>query len=142
VAESLHHLELVKAILDYIAREHCQISYLALLHDLPGAIRGEKPPRIGGYLPDVYAVDAPCTITIIGEAKTVKDLETDHSRRQIRAFTEFLVHKERGILVVSVPWHAGPRARGIVGHVCRSLDTSAMNFVYLDGSNPYRAPKC
>lgn len=142
MSESLQHLGLVRAILNYISGEHRKVSYLATLHDLPGAIRGEKPPRISGFAPDVYAADAPLTVTIIGEAKTVRDLETGHSRSQIRAFIEFLKHKERGVFVLAVPWQAVPRARGIVNGIAQEVESPSTELVVLDGSHTGRANVC
>jgi hypothetical protein len=142
MAESLQHLKLVRAILSYISREHHEVSYLATLHDLPGFIGGEKPPRIGRFTPDVYAVDAPHTVTIIGEAKTVPDLETDHSRKQIRVFIEFLKDKERGVFVLAVPWQAAPRARGIVSGLAQGVGSPSTKLVVLDGSDTRRTDGC
>lgn len=142
MAESLQHMKLVKAILSYIAEEHREISYLAMLHDLPGLIRGEKPPRIGGFAPDVYAMDAPHTVTIIGEAKTQQDLETEHSRKQIRAFIEFLKDKEKGIFVLAVPWQALPRARGIVNGITQNVVCRSTELVFLDGLEKRMVDRC
>lgn len=142
MAESIRHLSLVRAILDYVSRKHRDIGYLALLHDLPGVIGTEKPPRVGGFVPDVYAVNVPCTLTIIGEAKTTVDLEAERSRKQMRAFIEFLARKERGIFVLAVPWQAVPRARGVVASVGRSLEMSSVECVFLDGITFQRATKC
>lgn len=142
MAESLEHLKLVRAILWYISREHSEVSYLATLHDLPGLIRGEKPPRISGFAPDVYAVDAPRTVTIVGEAKTVRDLESEHSRKQIRAFIAFLKDKERGVFVLAVPWQAVPRARGIVKGLAQEMESLATELVVLDGSDTRRSGGC
>ena len=36
--------------------------------------------------PDVYAIDAPQTQTIVGEAKTQGDLETEHTHKQFAGF--------------------------------------------------------
>ncbi len=142
MAESLQHLQLVRAILDYIGREHREIGYLAVLHDLPGVLRGDKPPRIAGFVPDVYAVNVPSTMTIIGEAKTQRDLETEHSRAQVRAFIEFLSSKDKGVLVIAVPWQAVPRARAIIGNMGRSMKKSSVEFVFLDGLNARGAEGC
>lgn len=142
MAESLQHLKLVRAILSYISREHQEVSYLATLHDLPGLIRGEKPPRISGFAPDVYAMDAPRTVTIIGEAKTLRDLETDRSRWQIRAFIKYLKDKQRGVFVLAVPWQAVPRARGIVRGLAHDVESPSTELVVLDGLDTGRADGC
>ena len=55
MAESLIHLRLVKSIVRYVEYTYRPSYELAIFHDLPGPIGAEKPPRIGGYVPDVYA---------------------------------------------------------------------------------------
>jgi hypothetical protein len=114
MAESAKHLELIKRIVDYIGNTYFGLDYVATLHDLPGHIGCEKPPKIGSYRPDVYAVDAPLTKIIIGEAKTEQDLETCHSRDQLRAFINHLKHERNGILILAVPWPALALGRSIV----------------------------
>ena len=64
---------------------------IAVREDAVCPVRGERPPRIEGYVPDVFVTDVPTTTTLIGEAKTQQDIETDHSRRQIFAFSELFV---------------------------------------------------
>ena len=120
MGESAEHLDLVQALRDYIESRLCGCYSLAVLGDLPGSSRQERPPRIAGYIPDVYATDAPTTQVIIGEAKTEDDLETEHSRRQLRAFIEFLVCRERGTLVLAVPWQAASAARNLAERLAGS----------------------
>jgi hypothetical protein len=102
--ESTQHLELVRRLIQYVSSNFSECRWLSVISDLPTSIGGERPPRIYGFAPDLYAIDAPATRTIIGEAKTEKDLETDHSRRQIEAFLRYLSRQPRGVLIVAVPW--------------------------------------
>ena len=90
-------------------------------------MRGERPPPIGGFVPDVYAIDVPTTVTIVGEAKTRRDLETAHSQAQIAAFLDFLSVTANGVFILSVPLTAGATARRIVQashHRSRRGDTT------------------
>lgn len=135
MAESLHHIRLVEQILAHIEREYRPYHGLAVFHDLPKLLGAEKPPRIEGFVPDVYALDAPVSVTILGEAKTEDDLETDHSRRQIRAFLSFLAQQEAGVLILAVPWQAGTTARNLVANMRQSLGSCAVTVVVLDGVN-------
>src|SRR3989442_11188119 len=106
LAESSKHSALVQIIISYIGREHAQIAALGIVDDLSSPLHAEKPNRIDGFVPDVYAFDAPLTTIIIGEAKTQDDLETPRSRKQITAFLSFLCHQKTGIFILAVPWQA------------------------------------
>ena len=106
MAESTQHLQLLRRIIEYVQLAYGEFYSLSVLHDLPTRVGGEKPPRVGGFSPDVYATDVPVTTTIIGEAKTAQDLETAHSRKQLTAFIAYLNSQPNGVLVVSVPWQS------------------------------------
>ena len=86
MAESSKHTSLVQIIINYIGREHSHVPGLGIVNDLSSPLHAEKPNRIEGFVPDVYAFDAPLTTVIIGEAKTPDDLETERSKKQITAF--------------------------------------------------------
>ncbi len=133
--ESAEHLALVAHIVRHIEREFRASSGLVILTDLPESKPQDKPPRVGGYAPDVYAVDVPCTFAVIGEAKTADDLPSTHSRDQIRAFLEFLRFKQRGILVLAVPWQCVASAQIVVSSVRRSVSGNLdhIQVVILDG---------
>jgi hypothetical protein len=111
MAESVIHLRLVATLVAHITTTY---SGLVVFHDLPAMLGAEKPPRIGGYVPDVYATDAPTTITVVGEAKTEADLTTDHSRGQLIAFLQYLGARERGVLVLAVPWGVRATAKNLL----------------------------
>jgi hypothetical protein len=125
MAESRLHLALVGAILAHV-REDYHAYQLAIIHDLPDVLGAEKPPRIGGFVPDIYAVDAPSTITILGEAKTAADLETDHSRKQLAAFLSFLALQHHGVLVLGVPWQAQAAARNLIARLKRQFNCASV----------------
>ena len=132
MAESLVHLRLVGRILSYV-RDEYQAYQLAIFHDLPDLLGAEKPPRIEGFVPDLYAIDAPLSITILGEAKTAEDLETDHSRKQLKAFLTFLRLQPIGILVIAVPWQAQARARNLVARLQQELQCTEVRTIVIPG---------
>lgn len=103
-----------------------------MLHDLPGLIGCDKPPKIGAYRPDVYAIDAPLTRTIVGEAKTQADLETDHTREQLRAFMGFLRLQDNAVFVLAVPWQAKARGRTLLQAVGHEMDAPGVRIVVID----------
>jgi hypothetical protein len=135
VSESSYHLRLVERILLYVKESYHGLYSLALLHDMPAVIGAEKPPRVRGFVPDVYAVDAPLTTMIIGEAKTSQDLLTEHSLKQIGAFLSHLEGQKRGVFVLSVPWQAARRGQSLVTSICRTrgIDQTKVELVILDG---------
>jgi hypothetical protein len=132
LAESSQHTALVQIIIRYIKREHATLTALGIVDDLPSAIGAEKPNRIGGFVPDVYAFDAPLTTTIIGEAKTRDDLDTEHSKKQISAFLSFLSYQNTGIFVMAVPWQVKRRAHAIVTNLQKAAGAAAVKTVTLD----------
>lgn len=130
--ESSTHLALVGRIVEHIDEHYRGISDLAVLHDLPGRIGCNKPPKIGGYRPDVYAVDAPLTRTIIGEAKTQGDLETQHTHKQLTAFVRFLALHNNAVLVLAVPWQAKARGLAVLTSIAQHVGTTSVRFVVVD----------
>jgi hypothetical protein len=132
LAESSKHSALVQIIIGYIGREHAQIAALGVVTDLSSPLHAEKPSRIGGFVPDVYAFDAPLTTVIIGEAKTFTDLETERSRKQITAFLSFLGQQPHGIFILAVPWQAKQRARSIIKMLRAESNASSVKTITLD----------
>jgi len=125
-------LALVNLIIDHIRKEFADVSALRIFHDLPGPLRTEKPHRIAGFVPDVYAFDAPLTVTIIGEAKTQADLETAHSQEQISEFLAFLGQQEHGVFVLAVPWAAKRLAHVLVESKRASVGADAVRTIIIN----------
>lgn len=132
MSESNKHSALVRVIIKHIGREHADIAALGIVNDLSSPLRAEKPNRIEGFVPDVYAFDAPLTTVIIGEAKTHADLETDHSKKQITAFLSFLNHQKTGIFIIAVPWAAKCRAQEMVATLREAVGAASVKTVTLD----------
>lgn len=131
--ESSQHLDLVQRIVDYVRIRFAGSKHLVTMHDLPGPIACDKPPVIGTFRPDVYAIDAPLTRTIIGEAKTTLDLERDHSIEQLSAFFAYLLTQPSPTMIVAVPWQAKATARSLLQMVGRRLEIrDAIELVVLD----------
>jgi hypothetical protein len=132
VAESTKHTALVQIIINYVAREYAQLPALGIVNDLSAPLRAEKPNRIDGFVPDVYAFDAPLTTVIIGEAKTQADLETERSRKQLTAYLSFLGHQQTGILILAVPWQVKRLANTIVESLRAETGAASVKTVMLD----------
>ena len=103
-------MALLSQMLKYVRALEQQSHRLLVLHDLPGPIGCDKPPKIGNFRPDIYAANAPTTMVIIGEAKTASDLETTHSRKQFFSYLRYLALYPGSTLLVGVPWPMRIRA--------------------------------
>jgi len=132
LAESSQHAALVQIIIGYIKREHGDVTALGIVDDLSSAIGAEKPNRIEGFVPDVYAFNAPRTTTIIGEAKTKDDLDTERSKKQIAAFLSHLRHQDAGVFIIAVPWQVKRRAQAIVSTLQAAAGAASVRTVTLD----------
>lgn len=135
--ESTTHAALVQAVIAFAEVQLGALVDIAVREDAVRPVRGERPPRIEGYTPDVHATDVPTTRTLIGEAKTRADLETDHSRRQISAFLSYLAKTPGGVFVLAVPLTAGTTARRLLAELSAPLAGAAPQVVVLDGSGRF-----
>ena len=131
--ESAAHARLVRTILEFINRNFAPLSEIAVRDDSSSPVRGERPPLISGFVPDVYAVNVPTTMTIIGEAKTRRDLETTHSQAQIIAFIQYLSTLSDGVFVLSVPLVAGAATRRTIEAANRVIPSPSTRIFILDG---------
>ena len=136
--ESAAHADLVQAIVRYAERRFGGLANIAVLEDAVRPVRGERPPKIEGYVPDVFVTDVPTTTTLIGEAKSYQDVETDHSRQQIAAFLSYLSKTPNGIFVLSVPLAAGVTARRVLSQISRSFPAAGTETIVLDGPDGRR----
>ena len=131
--ESETHARLVRMVIAFAERELGVLAEIAVRDDAVRPMRGERPPRIEGYTPDVHAVDVPTTRTLVGEAKTRIDLETDRSRQQISAFLRYLAQTPSGLFVLAVPLPAGATARRLLAGLNAPFANSVTRVVVLDG---------
>ncbi len=134
--ESAAHARLVMVLLDYLHREFASLTDIVIRDDSAAPLRRERPPTIGGFVPDLFAVDVPTTRTLIGEAKTIQDLETDHSRAQIVAFLGYLGQVPNGTFLLSVPLEASATAKRILRQVSAELPPAPTRILVLDGLTP------
>jgi hypothetical protein len=113
MSESSRHILLVSNIVKWL--HHTQATEdLCILVDEPTASAANKPPNIGGYQPDVFVKAFGRPLTIIGEAKTVRDLETRRSELQVIAYLNHLKTMENPCLVISTTWTMHRTAKGLL----------------------------
>ena len=132
MAESLTHARLVETLVKYAEQEFGHLGNVAFYADRVSTAHREPPERIGGHIPDLVVRDVPQTWVMIGEAKTREDLETDRSRRQIRAFLDYLSHTPNGTFVLCVPVAAQMTARNLIEEVAASFPESRTRTLVLD----------
>lgn len=132
MAESSTHMALVRRLVGYVQASMNSRQHLSVLHDLPGLIGCDKPPRLGPYRPDLYAADVPVTTVIVGEAKTSKDLETVHSRLQLRAYLRHLALYPGSTMILAVPWSVRVRAENLLRLVADETGSPAVVNVVID----------
>ena len=58
-----------------------------------------KPPELNGCIPDLFLTDT--SISLIGEAKTIADYQTNHSMNQYIHYINFLKNKKNPHLIFS-----------------------------------------
>ncbi len=119
MSESSVHTALVRSLCDWVSTQARSSAVAIMYSDLPENLVDDKPPSINGYFPDMYCVSRDGKPIYIGEAKTVRDLESKRSRDQLAAYLRFLALYESSSLVVAVPWHAVPTARSLVRAIQR-----------------------
>lgn len=111
--ESDEHALLVSRLTAYVRKKHGGAGNLALYLD-DQKMERERPQRIGGHLPDLYAQDVPRTFVVIGEAKTQADLISPRSHRQLASFVRYLALQEAAFFYLAVPFIARPTATKLV----------------------------
>ena len=130
--ESLNHSNLLDRLHEYVVYTFDQDRNFTILHELPGSIGCEKPPMIEGFRPDLYASKGVLETVIIGEAKTMKDLETAHSREQYRAYARHLAACENATLILAVPWQLRVRAKTLMRLAIEDAGAPAIAQIVLD----------
>lgn len=132
--ESERHARLVKAIIAHLEERVGTISDIAIRDDSIRPLRGERPPKLPRFIPDVYATDVPTTKTMIGEAKTARDLETDRSQMQIASFLEHLSHTPNGLFILAVPPDRKARAKWLLAKLAGPLGVNMPEIEIIDDS--------
>jgi len=129
MSETVDHVQLVLQIINLINSRYSHLEGLGLFCDCPAVLQTEKPSPIEGYFPDVFGSTSPQTITLIGEAKTLPDLESPRSFKQITAFLRFLKSRPNPNFIFAIPWRAKITATNIVSRI---FEEQKINTVYVE----------
>lgn len=136
MGESASHARLRMALLIWAEHEFGTDACAAALLDGPDTKPGCFPPNIGGYVPDMY-LHVPGTNThAIGEAKTIRDIETRHSREQYVTYLRHLALYQNSILVIAVPWEVVNQAKSLLWSIQKRNNISNVELVFLDKLPP------
>jgi len=132
VSETLTHTRLVGVILRWLRAEHAATPGLCVFCDCPPILETEKPAPIEGFFPDVCAMCTPPALTLIGEAKTVPDLESPRSYKQFLAFLRFLAARPKPTLIVATPWQATVTAKTVIKQAQRESRARKVQLRFLN----------
>ncbi|WP_439469353.1 hypothetical protein [Blastomonas fulva] len=114
--ESTLHIRLVECLERRVRERHATERGLLMLVD-HHRYGSDRPHRVNGYCPDLFASDLPTTFEILGEAKTTPDLERPRSQAQIVAFLDHLSLRPGGWFYLCVPLLSVGRARNLLARL-------------------------
>lgn len=112
--ESLVHMRLVDSLSHWVSEALFRGDKGAIMVDSPGAGPHGRPPRVLGYVPDLYAEGARRFQVVVGEAKTPRDLDHPRTFEQLSAFLRYAAHYESSLIVVAVPWYVERFAKALL----------------------------
>lgn len=131
MSESKHHIDLVRVLVEWVNSTYSERAGFCLFCDCPAVVATEKPAPIFGHFPDVHAVTVPSGLTVVGEAKTVPDLETARSFDQLIAYLRYLKFSPEPTLALAVPWSYVRTAKSLIKQAQRITNADQVPFVVL-----------
>jgi hypothetical protein len=131
MSETIEHTRLVGIVFNWVSIKYSATPGFCLFCDCPTIYASEKPSPIEGFFPDICALCTPPKVTILGEAKTLPDLESPRSYQQFLAFLRFLAARPRPALIVATPWQATVTAKGIIAQAKRESQVQVVPVQFL-----------
>ena len=108
-----------------------------------------RPPSIEGYVPDAYIMLNEQGRLVIGEAKSMEDLENAHTEAQITAFLRRCAMAQGSALILAVPWPIERLARALLTNFRARWELFHVEAVVLSEANrmgavntPRRSTRC
>lgn len=95
---------MVAILHSYISDRYCEGQRERVFIDSVSNESRTRPPPIERYVPDAYVVLNEQGRVVIGEAKSMKDLENSHTEAQVTAFLRRCDTAEGSAFVLAVPW--------------------------------------
>ncbi len=91
------------------------------------------PPVIDGHRPDIYAHYKDESFCLIGEAKTVCDLENKHTYSQITSFVQHLESRLSGCFILGISGEKADRAKTLLRFIHKKLGLLKTSLQVFDG---------
>ena len=123
----------------YISDRFCDGRGERVLTDSIGSQSPNRPPSIEGYVPDAYAMLDEQGRVVIGEAKSMGDLENSHTEAQIAAFLRRCGMAEGSAFVLAVPWPIERLAGALLTNYRVREGLAELETVVLSEMNPLGA---
>ena len=105
---------MVVMLRSFIAYRFCEGETARVFTDSINSESGIRPPSIAGYVPDAYVALSELGAVVIGEAKSLKDLENSHTEAQVTAFLKRCEMAEGSTFILAVPWPVERLASGLL----------------------------
>ncbi len=137
--ESQEHSNLVATLHNYIADRFCGSRGERVLTDSVGKESRTRPPPIEGYVPDAYIMLNEQGRVVIGEAKSMRDLENSHTEAQVTAFLRRCGMAEGSAFILAVPWPIERLARTVLTNLRVREGLPQVETVVLSEMNQLRA---
>ena len=102
--ESEEHSRLVAILRCYIAETFCNGKAEHIYTDSTRSESLDLPPSIAGFIPDAYVSPNLQGGIVIGEAKSIRDLENSHTEGQVIAFLRRCRLVNGSVFILAVPW--------------------------------------
>ena len=135
MSQSKAHRNLIKGTVDALGSRYTNISMLVDLQENPG---DEVPPKIGGFIPDIYVTRKQGHSIIIAEAKTDGDIDNRHTRDQAISFIKHLNRRKAGIFILSVTGYKADRAKTVLHFIRKEFQVVSTEIEVFDGCDFWR----
>lgn len=134
MAESIQHKELVKKMNIWVMQNLINGTDSYVFLDSSDENKNNGTQRVvNGLQPDLYAIDIRKRIIVIGEAKTEKDIDREHSINQYQSFCKTIqIFDGPGHLVFAVPFACKPIMRNIIFGSLKIVESDKMKVHILE----------
>ena len=137
----MEHANLVAILHSYISDRFCEGRKERVLTDSVGSQSTHRPPPIEGYVPDAYVMLDEQGRVVIGEAKSMGDLENSHTKAQVTAFLRRCGMADGSAFVLAVPWPIERLAGELLANFRASVGLHQVETVILSEMNRLSATK-
>ena len=130
--ESSQHKKLVQAMHNWVADTQFGGDSGYIFVDSDERHAQANPPRVYGFVPDLFARKDSASGIVIGEAETSRSLVSQHTRDQFAAFLSRCSEEEDSLFVVAVPWISTRLAKAILSDIQHRRDMCRAEVVVLE----------